>query len=70
MDFNKFLMELAKATMLSYATPKHVTACCGSGDWISEEDVGYMCLSCGMRSNKSAGFIVENPKLAEEQEEE
>jgi hypothetical protein len=56
--------------MLSYASPKRVTACCGTGDWISEEDVGYMCLKCGLRSYKSAGFIIDNPKLAEEQEEE
>ncbi|MEL0098518.1 MAG: hypothetical protein VW907_03080 [Opitutae bacterium] len=70
MDFNEFLKEWAKATMLAYATPKRVTACCGTGEWISEEDVGYMCLKCGNRSYKSAGFIIDNPKLAEKQEEE
>lgn len=67
MDFNKFLKDWARATMMSYASPKLVTVCCGTGDWISEEDVGYMCLTCGNRSSKREHILKANPANEEEE---
>ena len=53
--------------MMSYASPKLVTVCCGTGDWISEEDVGYMCLTCGNRSSKREHILKANPANEEEE---